>query len=328
MTFDNSSLRKIEEIRPKKLVDEAKNAYLKDVEFYKLNQDKFTIRYCPGCAEKNSSYFCTKESFTFERCKSCLTIFMNPGPTAELVGELYQRSENYKYWSKYIYPMTKESRHEKLHIPRAEFIISSLSNFAQINKKINLLEIGAGDGGTLQGIHEIDSRIKLYAYEPNPDSLNLIDKSFVCTLNEADIKNQKDRKKFSAIILFEVLEHLVNPSSIFSLARVRLEPGGLLICSTPNALSLEVGALNGNSTTIDIEHISVLTPIAIYSLCIKNNLRLISLETPGSFDIELIQQSDSLKLFNDLEPDETKILQSLLRESLLSSHMRFVAQKN
>lgn len=328
MTSDNLSLSKIEAIRPKKLADGAKNAYLKDVEFYKLNRDKFILRPCPGCEEKNSSYFCTKESFTFERCNSCLTIFMNPGPTDELVDKLYQISENYKYWSEYIYPMTKENRHKKLHIPRAEFVISSLRNFVQINKKLNLLEIGAGDGGTLQGIHEIDSRIKLYAYEPNPDSLNLIDKSFIFTLNEADIKNQKDGKKFSVITLFEVLEHLINPSGLFSLARDRLETGGLLICSTPNALSLEVGALSGDSTTIDIEHISLLTPVAISLLCIKNNFRLLSLETPGSFDVELIQQSNSLNLFKDLDSGESEVLQSILQKSFLSSHMRFVAKRS
>lgn len=318
---------KIESIRPKKLVDQAKTFYLKDVEFYSSNKDKFQSRSCPGCNEKNSKYFCSKDSFDFDRCKSCLSIFMNPGPTDYLVSELYSNSMNYYYWSNYMYPLTKDKRYEKLHIPRAEFITHALSASAQIGKKIRLLEMGAGDGGTLRALHELDARFELFAYEPNSSSAQLIDKSYVNLLNETQIRDQKDSKKFSAIVSFEVLEHLLNPSSIFSMANALLEPGGLLVCSTPNALSLEVGALRASSTTIDIEHISILSPVAISLLSSKFNLRILSIETPGEFDLELLQDDANFHLFDKFNPNEQKQFQCEIQNSLISSHMKFVAQK-
>jgi 2-polyprenyl-3-methyl-5-hydroxy-6-metoxy-1,4-benzoquinol methylase len=328
MRSEFSKDKKIEEIRPKKLMREAKNAYLKDVDLYKLKYDKFQYRECPGCGQKKSSFFCFKETFTFERCNSCLSIFMNPGPTSDLVSRLYQESENYKYWAKFIYPITKEKRHKLLHRPRAKWIKSNISKYIQDDQEVSLVEIGAGDGGTLRALHEVDSDIKLYAFEPNPDSYNLLDTSFITSLKEKTLTDKKSIKKFSVLTSFEVLEHLLDPSSIFNTAKDTLKTGGLLMCSTPNALSLEVGFLKEESTTIDIEHISLLTPIAIFNMCKNYGFRLISIETPGNFDIELISASKSNKLFSKMSKANQNRFQEILRTANLSSHMKFVAIKN
>lgn len=328
MTPDFSLLKEVNEIRPREFRDEAEKAYLKDVQFYISEKNKFESRACPGCGLTNSTFFCIKSSFTFERCRSCLSIFMNPGPTSEILEQLYQTSENYKYWAKSIYPNTREKRHKLLHVPRAKWIKDNIDLHIFGDRDISLLEIGAGDGGTLCALHDVEPKIQLYSFEPNPDSSNLIDSDFISPITEHTFKAQSNRMRFSVITAFEVIEHLLNPTSMFMTARDKLKPGGLLMCSTPNALSLEIGALKENSTSLDIEHISVLTPISIFNLCKVNGFRLLSVETPGKFDVELISESPSRNIFSNMSSINRELLQDTIRNSQISSHMKFIAMRD
>jgi SAM-dependent methyltransferase len=139
-----------------------------------------------------------------------------------------------------------------------------------------------------------------------------------------------EKESFDILIAYEVLEHILNPKLFLTTYSELLKPGGLFIISTPNAHSLEVQQLKGNSTTLDIEHISVLTPAAIHSLAGACNFKVLRVETPGEFDLEMIAQAKSSGNTEGKSgiPISNQISQDQIKEFGFSSHMKVVLRKS
>ena len=324
----NNNFLKSTSIRPKQLMKGARIAYLEDLDLYKRSQHKFVNRKCPGCSGLNSVAFCMKDGFEYRRCQVCLSIYMSPGPTQDLVDNFYAVSKNYEYWSNVVYPQTRVQRFESLHKTRSLWLSYSLKKFsANTLNSLRLLEFGAGDGGTLARLHADLPTMGLWALEPNPDSRTLLKVAGLDLVDFADLETETFNDFFSAICSFEVIEHLLLPGKFFATAAKVLKSGGLIFCSTPNSVSLEVGILKDKSSSIDIEHISLLSPLAIKFLCDAHGFELLELETPGEFDLELLQDFKTSVLPNRLLRRGSRVRQDAIKSACVSSHMRFVARK-
>jgi 2-polyprenyl-3-methyl-5-hydroxy-6-metoxy-1,4-benzoquinol methylase len=312
----------ISDIRPKNYDEQRLLAYESDVQRYRNQVSDFHLRDCPGCGSENSDFFASVDGFDFNRCDACFTIYMNPGPTPAMVDEFYRNSANYEYWSKIIYPKTRNSRRSTLHQSRALFVISEIRKYFDPSQTLNVLEIGAGTGDSLSVLRENCSQsIKAFAVEPNPSMLEALSENDVNVLEDiSSLQNEID-----IVLGFEVLEHFLNPSEFFKICKDVLKPNGIVAISTPNAHSLEVLQLKEMSTTLDIEHISVLTPAAMHSLADRNQFKVQSITTPGSFDVELIETEEGTI---QLEVGDKKIphgfLQTKIQDFRISSNMRVV----
>lgn len=318
---------KIEDIRPESVMRGARKAYLEDVQFYRSQIDSFQLRNCPGCQRAGCDFFCEKDGFKFERCPACWTIFMNPGPSIALVSRLYENSKTYEYWAKYVYPQSAEQRYTRLSQPRAAYIMSAMERYAIDNH--NILEIGAGTGEVIQELARKIPDLRAYAVEPNPDMWVNYELSRVNLIKVPLEDINETQNKFGVIYAFEVLEHLLNPELLFQKASSLLTNGGLLVLSTPNSASIEVTSMQETSNTIDIEHISILTPLAIHSLAIRYNFNVVGIETPGEFDLELMSpkfRKFFLKFFFKEESKPVKI-QDFISRYGFSSHMKIVLKK-
>ena len=319
---------KINDIRPESIMKGARKAYLEDVEFYKSQIESFQLRNCPGCQCAECDLFCEKDGFKFDRCPACWTIFMNPGPSADVVSKLYEISKTYEYWAKYVYPQSAEQRYTQLSQPRAAYIMSAMERNAIANQSI--LEIGAGTGEVIRELTQlIAGGVRAYAVEPNPDMWVNYEHSEVKLLKVPLEEINETQNKFGVIYAFEVLEHLLNPELLFHKASSLLTNGGLLILSTPNSASIEVTLMKNRSNTIDIEHISIVTPLAIHSLANRHNFKVVKIETPGKFDLELMShrfRSFFLKTFFKVKANPAAI-QDFISKYGYSSHMKIVLQK-
>jgi 2-polyprenyl-3-methyl-5-hydroxy-6-metoxy-1,4-benzoquinol methylase len=150
----------------------------------------------------------------------------------------------------------------------------------------------------------------------------------VVNSNFEDSRLQIDKQ--DVICAFEVLEHILNPIELFDFAKEHLKENGLLIFTTPNAHSIEVNYLKKHSTTIDIEHISVLTPSAIFNLASKTNFVVEGLSSNGYLDVDLIITSFRLQKFVSLifyKLMNLFSIQNKIREFNLSSNMKIVLRK-
>jgi SAM-dependent methyltransferase len=306
----------------------AKAAYQRDVEMYLGEINLFRERKCPGCGGLNSEFFCKKDGFNFVRCPGCWTVFMNPGPSSKLVHKLYQTSNTYDYWGKHVYPASADGRFLKLTVPRANYVMNARSGSAS-DLSLKILEIGAGTGETVKYISKQHPNSQCFAAEPNPSMWSYYEKSGI-TLFKDSLENLESKEfDFDIIFAFEVIEHFLDPSKLFEKAAKLLKKGGLLILSTPNAQSLEVLGLREESITLDIEHISILTPSAVHVLAQKYGFSVRLIETPGKFDLELLSSKFRrrlLKVFLRSELNSTTAQEFLARFGF-SSHMKLVLEK-
>jgi 2-polyprenyl-3-methyl-5-hydroxy-6-metoxy-1,4-benzoquinol methylase len=330
----------INDIRPRLLMKKQKAAYNKDLDFYRNLLDQFCPRNCPGCNKHVSPinlelkrYF-EKDGFNYSKCESCWTIYMNPGPTKDLIKKFYEISENYKFFANYIYPETAENRSLSIHKARVSLILESLEKFRPWDEtdELKILEVGAGNGAVLSMLKKLMPRWNMISVEPNSDSiksgLGLNTDFRVVNSNFEDSRLQIDKQ--DVICAFEVLEHILNPIELFDFAKEHLKENGLLIFTTPNAHSIEVNYLKKHSTTIDIEHISVLTPSAIFNLASKTNFVVEGLSSNGYLDVDLIITSFRLQKFVSLifyKLMNLFSIQNKIREFNLSSNMKIVLRK-
>ena len=323
----------IDDIRPSSLVERQRQAYEEDVRRYQVLSADFVRRDCPACGSEAGAHFVTKDGFQYLKCPACWCIFMSPGPTEGHVRWLYsEESANYRFWAEEMYPKTRAGRRESLHLPRSLWIQRSISVFAPMtanSRTQNLLEFGAGTGDTLHALAQVEPKLRLLGFEPNPlmweawsTSVKLIKDSSHLTAF---------RGSLSFITAFEVIEHLLSPRDLFSLASILLEPGGLLMISTPNAASLEVQTLKSESSSIDIEHISLMTPSALVSLAQSTNFKVAEIDTPGEFDLELLVGSCALSELLSVPAAQTAAaakqlghLQSEIASAGLSGHMKAI----
>ena len=310
----------------------ARIAYQEDVKFYaEKSQESFEIRPCPGCSGENGDFFCKHEIFTFQRCPACWTVFMNPGPNQQLVADLYANSKTYEYWGRNVYPASRESRFMNIIIPRAEFLMKSLDYAPSIDPggDLNVLEIGAGTGDLLKYVNEAYPQTTCFALEPNPSMWDSILEAELELFPLPFEHMAKTKQEFHIIAAFEVLEHLLTPCNFFQKASELLAPGGLLVFSTPNAASLEVQVMRGESNTLDIEHISVLSSLAIHNLGTRYGFEIMTIATPGKFDIELMEEKlESKENFQaGFWGEQKSNLQGQISQMGFSSHMKAILRK-
>jgi len=320
----------INEIRPSHLALGAAEAYKKDLDFYKAIKVNFIERSCPACEQTSlGNQILVKDDLSYSTCRSCACIFMNPGPTEKILEDFYNGSENYKFWSKYMYPESRARRAQTLHRERAEWILDTFIQKSAGVSNLTVLEHGAGTGDTLRVLLDSDSfEINGFATEPNINMKDNLEENAVQVLTLDELNQTAFNSAFDAIFCFEVLEHLLQPVDFLQQVWKNLKRGGYFFASTPNAQSLEVQLLSESSSTIDIEHISLLTPAAVHALAGKSGFLVEEITTPGSLDLELIR-NEKCNLFlttKNGELDDQKA-QQFMAKSGFSSHMKLKLRK-
>jgi SAM-dependent methyltransferase len=110
--------------------------------------------------------------------------------------------------------------------------------FRQHIKNMDVLEIGSGTGeflnycrsfqpGSVLGVETSEYASRIAKEKYNVDIIN------------SSIEGFSTVKKFDAIFMFHVIEHVQDPKNIISTLKILLKPNGVLIMETPNCESFE-----------------------------------------------------------------------------------------
>lgn len=313
-------------------------AYQRDIARLHARLDEFVEVACPACASREASFRFEKYRCRFVACRSCATLYMSPRPSPAVMDDYYSHSENYAVWNKYIFPSSEASRREKICRPNLERIVSECRK--RKLERPALLEVGPGfgtfaalaKGGGFFGSVTVIERTPEMVAACRAKGLDVIDSS----LEDVDA-NHAGVADVAAC--FEVLEHVFDPVGFVKDINRVLKPGGLFAFTCPNGSGFDTALLQAASPAVDTEHVNLFNPASIAVLLRRCGFDIVTVETPGRLDVELVRRAVLAGEFDVADQPFWRVVlvddyerlgadfQRFLAEHGLSGNMRVVAVK-
>ncbi len=286
---------------------------------------------CPAChSDALCSEFRLSDGFDYDRCKNCRMVFMNPCFTEAMYVEYLEKGAAWAYWRDYMPESMKRSR-ISMYKERALYVEKMAS--AHSFPLDSILEVGAGNGETAEFLASFAGVKEVVIIEPQPfKCAHPKIKPVQATMAEACLDKQVD-----AAVAFEVLEHIIDPDAFLKDIRRHLRRGGMFLFSTPNIEGFETQVLRDRSSSCVFDHSRLYSPLAVRELLTRNGFEIVHLETPGQYDVQMVQRkylegeidftnNAALKFLMEDGFKYAEEFQAYLRSHQLSGHMRCVAR--
>lgn len=219
------------------------NFNLKDI-----NRKTFSARRLPD-----------KIHYRMVKCKNCGLVYANPRLESELIEQLYKKSTyNYQQFE--------------------EDLIATYSRYLNkyVTQKNRLLEIGCGNGFFLQYAKNIGFR-EVWGVEPGRDTVKKapkdIKKNIITNIFK---KGQFKKNYFDVICLFQVFDHIPDPSNLLIECYKILKSGGIVLCINHNVDSFSSKLLKDKSPIIDIEHTYLFNKNTLSEIYRKHEFKILN----------------------------------------------------
>lgn len=326
------------DIRADKYAAKIKYYATEDKKVLMKREKDFVEVFCPACGKKDARFAFIKLKIQYWECDNCQTIYANPRPTFEILKEYYQKSKNYRFWNKYVFPASEKARREKIFKPRADMIIDYCKRF-NIGSEL-IVEVGAGFGTFCEEIKSRNFFKRVIGIEPTPNLAATCRQKRVEIIEKPVEEIEFNDIKADVIASFETIEHLFCPRDFILSCGNLLKKRGMLILSCPNMFGFDTSILRGASKSVGGEHINMFNPASMKLLLRRCGFTAIDVTTPGELDVELARKS---VIDGDLDVSSQPFLkrvlidywenvgenfQKFLANNLLSSHMLVAARKN
>lgn len=196
------------------------------VEKYKTIPKKYLKnRICPNCSHnKNNNIELEKDFLKLVKCEKCKLVYTDPLFNEEHYKEIYQ-SHEYQNIVKDLGESSHVYRKERFGTERIKNIIKYFKT-----KNISILDVGCSTGFFVEAA--IEYGLNCIGIDLNPSAIEF-GKKRKLDIYVKDIFDINDRT-FDAITLFDVLEHLTNPSEIINKVHSLLNKDGITSIYVPN----------------------------------------------------------------------------------------------
>ena len=182
-------------------------------------------RSCPNCGDdKENEIELKKDYLNLVKCNSCKLVYTNPLFNEDHYKEIY-KSEMYQNIVKDLGESSHVYRKDRFGKERIDNIIKYFTT-----KKIKILDVGCSTGFFVEAAR--DFGLDCIGIDLNPSAIEFGQKRGLdlYVKDIFDITNQR----FDVITLFDVLEHLTNPSQIIDKTYELLNSGGIISIYVPN----------------------------------------------------------------------------------------------
>lgn len=200
---------------------------------------------CPVCSSKKNEFafiannshgnniVSSKEEFKYYHCTACSAVFLTNVPFTSRYYACYYNFNGYYRTSSPLISFI-ESKLNDISYKKKEQKISD--NFIFKNKKIKLLDVGAGEGSFMK---------RLNSSKYNATGIEIDKKSYLISKNNGMdiiygdvITHNFGNKTFDVITLWHVIEHVPYPIKLMKKLRSLLTPKGIIVFATPNINSM------------------------------------------------------------------------------------------
>lgn len=172
-----------------------------------------------------------KDKFNVFSCSECGSIFLEKMDIDE---EYYKKYYESGYYENQKTGKILERAVEllvKISLKRKQKIITN--SFRNGKEKISILDIGCGNGGFLSSLD--NKKFYKNGVEINTEAAKVCEKNGIKAYNQNLTDINFGDKKFDAITMWHVLEHIHNPVEIFKNIHRILYDDGILIFQIPNS---------------------------------------------------------------------------------------------
>jgi len=236
-----------------------------------------TERRCPVCDSSTYMLAFNKDGYSYVRCTDCGTTYINPGPAASVLAELYDSlGEGY----------FRDPRRLVLDFAKEKYL-KEIAFLQRVSARLRpetmgrerLLEVGCATGSFLIVAQQLGFAVVQGLDISRPaiehaQSLGL----------DAVVGNFTTTDRFvpgscDVIVMWATLEHLPDPRAFVRRAYDLLAANGLLLASVPNSNSLTAKLLGAKSRYVLPQHLNYFTASSLARLFTGVGFRVVYHET-------------------------------------------------
>lgn len=236
---------------------------------------------------------------------------------------------------------------------RTEQLFQIIKQFSP-DQEIYILEVGCNQGTFLSrvrmGLKKILPEYKVKMFGVDIDKSALImntdpNLELIHGWAESLCRQSEWCERFDIVCHFELIEHLLDPTTFMQSLRLLMKPGAFMQLTTPNLEGMEIAVSNYNDyrlmahTIVPPLHLNSFSILNFMHFALRTGYNVLEIETPGKLDVDCVslycQHSSKMDLpvepvFRYIETldDETKgWLQALISRLKGSSTLRVVLRK-
>ena len=211
-----------------------------------MGNPDFRIK-CTACKSSQGIALFCKGSLLICQCKKCKMVFLG-GHSDEFLPELYA------YYDKYA-NLDKEDVFDPITNARCKDLLNFFSRF---NCGREVLDVGCGLGQFVEVANK--GGWKAEGLELSKGAVDFARRHGLAVRKLDFFSEDIKPNSYDVLTLFEVLEHVPNPSEFIHRALEVVRPGGLVYLTTPNFASLDRFLLGRDWGIIHREHLTYFTP--------------------------------------------------------------------
>ena len=317
----------VEQLRPKgsykKLID--KRSYPIDKlisEFGEIPKDYLRLRNCPNCNSNNFKKELNKDHLDIVKCNNCDLVYTNPIFDEEHYLEIYKATE-YQEVVKDLGEKSHEYRVKRFGRERVKAIERYLTNK---NSDVSLLDVGCSTGFFVEAANELEWDAK--GIDLNPSAIDF-GKSRGLNLEQVELSKLSSKNKYDVITLYDVLEHLVDPSDIIKQVRERLANDGLISMYVPNYDSASRVLMGKDAHFIwPSHHLTYFTIKTISDFLQKRSFEILEIKTEGLDIFDYIWWQENINEQNtEVIQKISNNLQFFINAGGYGKNLRVIAKK-
>ncbi len=217
---------------------------------------------CPACGGTGARLAFVVRSYQHARCTSCRTVYVDPPPTDAQLSEIYAVDE-------YDVARALEPRLRAEARLRCKLLLARGAR--------TVLDVGCAAGFFLDVARE--EGLTVVGVEPGPagdDAIRRGHEVHRTWLQSASFSG----RRFDAISMWEVLEHVSKPLDLLRAAELHLAPGGVLAFSTPSMSGLPARLLGAHFPMVNPpQHLTLLSRAGLSKLLERAGLEVASISS-------------------------------------------------
>ena len=290
--------------------------------FIKLcTPEKIPCRIC-GSKKVNNNFLNVYKKYSLRECLNCGFIFPNIN-CKKIINYENKIYKNYDQTNLSLNE-TNDKKYRNLKLIKTRFDYCYYQNFK--NKKKKVLEVGFGQGDFLTYLSK--KKVPCFGIEYNK---NLVQNAKKLSLDVTfgGIEKLEDNQ-FDLVVMFDVIEHFVDPIKTLKDIYKKMKKGALLIFYTPNIKSLGFELMHDKQNLIQpFYHLNFFSKSVLEHISKITNFKIIKFETFGLdlIDFFLMKEYQDGFLYTKHLEKEITIMQSVVDKQKCSNHLRVTFKK-